>query len=255
MIKAFVSDLDGTLLNPDHVISKESAQAIRTVQRSGSRWIVATGRTWNTAHRLLKNADICCDFILLNGAEYRDAYGKLHIYNCLERDAVDMIIKILKQNQIDYEVNTNVGDFSTNLDVCNTARPMTQLTTMDAAGIEVRKIFAFSDDIMKVTRLKDKLQIQNRVTIVSSHETNIEFTAPEAQKGLMLEKVLALYDIKRTEVMIFGDGENDRSMFERFPHTRAMANACEQIKSKAEKVILSNAEDGVAKELALIGLL
>lgn len=55
--------------------------------------------------------------------------------------------------------------------------------------------------------------------------------------------------------MVFGDGENDETMFREFPHSCAVENAAPVIRSLAEKVIESNQNNGVAKEIyQIIGL-
>ena len=53
-IKLFASDLDGTLLNEQHKISQQSADAIRTAQQTGKVFLAVTGRAWGTASLLLK---------------------------------------------------------------------------------------------------------------------------------------------------------------------------------------------------------
>ncbi len=59
-IKLFASDLDGTLLNEQHKISQQSADAIRTAQQTGKVFLAVTGRAWGTASLLLKEAGISC---------------------------------------------------------------------------------------------------------------------------------------------------------------------------------------------------
>ncbi len=50
MIKLFASDMDGTLLNPNHVISDTTAQAIRDLQaQSDIEFLIATGRDYRSA--------------------------------------------------------------------------------------------------------------------------------------------------------------------------------------------------------------
>ena len=65
----------------------------------------------------------------------------------------------------------------------------------------------------------------------------------------MVERAAAYYGISKEQILIFGDGENDISMFERFPHTRAMGNALPKLKTLAEKEIGTNRTDCVAYEI------
>ena len=43
MIKVIASDMDGTLLNSEHTISKRTYDIIQKVQRAGIRFMIATG--------------------------------------------------------------------------------------------------------------------------------------------------------------------------------------------------------------------
>ena len=65
----------------------------------------------------------------------------------------------------------------------------------------------------------------------------------------MLKTAMEFYHVSNEEVLIFGDGENDATMFREFVHSRAMENAVPTIRRMAEKVIESNRKNGVAKEI------
>lgn len=49
-IKLLVSDLDGTLLGENSIITEETADAIKAAQNIGIRWLAATGRPWSGAY-------------------------------------------------------------------------------------------------------------------------------------------------------------------------------------------------------------
>lgn len=118
-IKLFASDLDGTLLNEQHKISQQSADAIRTAQQTGKVFLAVTGRAWGTASLLLKEAGISCGAVLLNGAEYRTGDGKIIFQEYIEEEAVCSILRMLLAYGIDFEINTSCGDFSTDTCVYN----------------------------------------------------------------------------------------------------------------------------------------
>ena len=49
MIRLIASDLDGTLLNEEGMLSEKTAECIRTAQQAGILWVAATGRSLKTA--------------------------------------------------------------------------------------------------------------------------------------------------------------------------------------------------------------
>ena len=67
-----------------------------------------------------------------------------------------------------------------------------------------------------------------------------------------MEAIADYYGLSKEEILVFGDGENDLSMFSRFPHSRAMGNAVKSLKEIAEKVIETNIENGVAQEVCRV---
>ena len=73
MIRCFVSDLDGTLLNDCDSLAFESAAVIQQLIQKGYEFIIASGRSRQSVEKLLKPYDIHCLRILCNGAVIVDA--------------------------------------------------------------------------------------------------------------------------------------------------------------------------------------
>lgn len=252
MVKAFVSDMDGTLLTPESTISPRTVEAIHMAQVRNIRIIAATGRAWNTVYPILQSAGLSCDCVLLNGAEWRTDSGKIMYCEPITGGAPkDILRELIKQN-IDFEINTDIGDFSTNTAICNTAANFPSLKEFWQQKPQIKKIFAFDFNTQKIKTTKEQLKNSYPLSVTSSAPWCIEITAYHAQKCIMLERMLSYFKIKKEEVIVFGDGENDETMFQMFPHSRAVANAVPTILKMAEKRIESNADDGVAREIERI---
>ena len=156
---------------------------------------------------------------------------------------------MLMEKKLDFEINTSSGDFSTDCEFCDTARSMPAVEKIFDAQIKTQKIFIFSEEQNKLKNIKEFLKKRQDITVTSSAPWNIEITDRQANKGAMLEQIAEYYGWSKEEVLVFGDGNNDISMFEKFPHSRAMGNAVESLKKNAEKVIESNRDDAVAQEV------
>ncbi len=156
---------------------------------------------------------------------------------------------MLMEKKLDFEINTSVGDFSTDCEFCDTARPMPAVEKIFDAQIKIQKIFIFPEEQNKLKNIKEFLKKRQDITVTSSATWNIEITDRQANKGAMLEQIAEYYGWSKEEVLVFGDGNNDISMFEKFPHSRAVKNAVESLKKNAEKVIESNRDDAVAQEV------
>ena len=85
--------------------------------------------------------------------------------------------------------------------------------------------------------------------MASTFPTNIEINSIDAQKGIILAKVIEKIGIKKDEVIVLGDSYNDYSMFTEFKNSFAMANAVDEIKEIATYITDTNYNDGVAKAI------
>ena len=97
------------------------------------------------------------------------------------------------------------------------------------------------------------IQYTSGLSVLSSFENNMEVTSQKAKKGIMLKQAMKHFGFLPEEVVVFGDGENDISMFQEFPCSYAMINGVDALKELAYRVTeYSNDEDGVAKTLEKI---
>ena len=77
----------------------------------------------------------------------------------------------------------------------------------------------------------------------------IEMVSRRASKGNALRALGEALGVPRERILAFGDGQNDISMLEYAGCGCAMANASAEVQARADRVIASNAEDGVAREI------
>lgn len=116
----------------------------------------------------------------------------------------------------------------------------------------VMKIFVFSKFTDRIEEAKGQLADNPQIRVTSSAVWNLEVNSPVVNKARMLKKLAMELDIAEDEIMVFGDGENDISLFQNFRHSRAVSNSVPQIRNLAESVIESCDHDGVAKEIMRI---
>jgi hypothetical protein len=78
----------------------------------------------------------------------------------------------------------------------------------------------------------------------------LEIMAPGVGKDHSLARLLAHLGLSREQLIAFGDGFNDLAMLRFAGMGVAMANAADEVKAVADRVTLSNDEDGVAHAVA-----
>lgn len=278
MIKLIASDMDGTLLNSKHEISKENLEAIRTAEAAGLTFVIATGRKYDDVEPIIKACDLKCQCILMNGAEYRDEEGNILEQINVDKSKAKQIIDMMQQAAVAVEIYTNKGSYTTEtkeralegityrimsfepgvsfIEAMGMAREypyfknLKYITNIDEflkSDIEIGKILAFHQDVDLVTKLRNNLKTIEGLAVASTFATNIEVNNVKAQKGIILSKVVEKMGIKKDEVIVFGDSFNDYSLFTEFPVSFAMGNAMPEIKEIAKYITETNDNAGVAK--------
>ncbi|QDP39868.1 Cof-type HAD-IIB family hydrolase [Radiobacillus deserti] len=276
-MKLIATDLDGTLLNGDHKISKENAEAIKKAQQQGVKLVVATGRSYNSARKPLADVGLVAPVICLNGAQIYTVEGKLVRSVSLEKNVVMNIVEACRSMGAYFELFTNHGGFSSSrddflnvmVDIMMSANPELQeedvkqhaqkrfqeeeITIIEdyeqlinRTDIEIFKLLAFSTTDETLQSIRDDLADEQGVAITSSGFDNLEFNHPDAQKGIALELFAKDIGISMKDVMAIGDNYNDVSMLRAAGIGVAMGNADEEIKQVSDFVTKSNLEHGVA---------
>ena len=99
-----------------------------------------------------------------------------------------------------------------------------------------------------VENLKNK-KINKKALLIVSKPTLVEITPFGINKGLSIDEISKITNIDTKNMMAFGDAENDIEMIKKVKYGYAMGNSNDELKKIAYKVIQSNNEEGVAKEL------
>lgn len=270
-----MSDLDGTLLNRQRAISERTARVLRTAEARGIRVVLATGRFFRDVVPVAETAGIRPSFILMNGAEIRDADGNLQAAINLAAADYRETMRMFREDGFTPEIYTSAGEFlcadeATSLremhlrmrimhsgqafsDTMLRALPrfrarhyITDVEDLPRADVTVRKVICFCEDTVRIAKWKRQLTAMPQVIGLSSSIYNLEVTDRTAQKGIILSDYIRREGIAPEEVIVFGDGENDLSLFERFPLSAAPENALPLIRERARFHIGHHDRDGVA---------
>ncbi|EPI01065.1 Cof-like hydrolase [Enterococcus faecalis 13-SD-W-01] len=281
MIKLIASDMDGTLLDAHMGISEENAEAIRFAMSRGVEFMVATGRNYQEARSALDEAEIDCAMITLNGAQVYDKKGNSLFTVAIPSQQAEMILDILDEHQIYYEVATNKGLYSESQSkriesfASMVASHLPHLTykmaiAMASANlellhinyvesirdliyeepIEVLKIICFHTEGPKILGPVGKqIDELGDLAVTSSGQNNIEINHRNAQKGIAVAHVANDRGITLDEVMTIGDNFNDVSMLQLAGVSFAMGNAEIDVKEYAKYITDTNLESGVGKAI------
>lgn len=278
MIKCIATDMDGTLLGNDKLISEENLKAIEIAKSKGVDVIIATGRSLNGAKYPLEKAGIKLPMIVMNGAQLYDEKGVLHFSINIPNEKVEQILGILKSHGLYFEFYSSLGQITLGLEKAlqnykdylekhgmiekldEVAEKLKhrfdtlQIRTLENfeevfkdGKTEVYKFIIFSKDKNELVKVKEELSVIPELVISSSEHTNIEVNHQDAQKGNALEQYVKLKGYSLEETMAIGDSYNDLSMLKKAGFSVAMANADDAIKNEVDFVTDSNDKHGFAK--------
>ncbi|OXA93379.1 Cof-type HAD-IIB family hydrolase [Flavobacterium hercynium] len=259
-IKVVVSDLDGTLLNPQHRISDYTKSIFQELHQQGFLIVVATGRHHLDAMAIIETLEIPVYLVSSNGARVHSPdHKELFSFN-LESDIVKAALNV----DIDPEVTVVL--FRENIYLTNRIseklkeyqadlRYLPELvdykTLEDFGAI---KIFFSCDDHEKLVAVKDAILANSSDTLhhAFSLPTCLEFMDKSIDKAVSIERVLEKEGFTLEQAISFGDGFNDVQMLAASGKGLIMGNAPVLLKKTLPEleVIKTNAEDGVARYIA-----
>ena len=275
MIKLFVSDLDGTLLNVDHHVSKETYDAVHKLRKAGVSFMPASGRDYDALMLVMKELDIKPKCICLNGAQSYDNDGTLQKYFTIDKDVCRYVANLVDTYKLDVDFYTsngryNYGDIEYFPELLKARfqclfhddnREHIQQFIKESKTIENTKVTADFESILEYDVLKIEMYFSNSVqrnmvfkmirklkgiSACGSHDLNLEITSSEATKGNMVKTVMESRGFNEDEVVVIGDGFNDSSMFQLFTNSFCMGQASDELKKLATYDVPSNKENGVA---------
>lgn len=269
LMKLFVSDLDGTLLNSNAEISEESIEIINDLIDKGLNFTIATARSLNSVEKIILPLKLTLPIILNNGVFIYDALLQKNILsNLLDKITVIEIIDILKAYNINpfiYKATNKNENKIYYKGIFNDGEEFHIKNRSNKGDKRFILIDEFSSEMFEdvitiiaigsaeyLTKVHEFLVQRQDISIhyykdVYFETYYLEIANSGATKSAALE-YLKEY-LKVDELTCFGDNLNDCSMFKLADYKYAVGNANETLKKMATEVIGSNDEDGVAKFL------
>lgn len=246
MIKAIFFDIDGTLLSHTTGRVPESTEfAIHQLRKKGIRLFVATGRHKLEIEELPVNKLSFEGYITLNGQIYLNAYGKLtHSVPIKAADTLKMI-SIFERKEIPVllvERNRMYINF-VNESVCYAQEAIS--TPVPEVGIyrgdQIYQCIVFDDGSRVNTLIKEL----STCKMSRWNPYGVDIISKEGGKVAGIRCCLQHFHLASSEIMAFGDGENDRDMLHYAGVGIAMGNADDIVKGSADYVTESVDRDGI----------
>ncbi|CAH0539728.1 Cof-type HAD-IIB family hydrolase [Vibrio marisflavi] len=260
MYKLVALDMDGTLLNSSKEITPRTKQAIVKAREKGVKIVLASGRPLEGMDSFLNELGIGGDneyVAYFNGSMVNELGSNSNIYQqTLDGKSAKAIHSLAKQ------LSLHCHAFSTLHGVITPkANPYTQLeATVNDISVTEFNFDTLTDGhpVIKAMVVEEEAKLSKAIPLVPEHlkeQFNVvrssphflEFLNPKSSKGHALEAISQHSGIKLSEMIAIGDAENDNHMIELAGLGVAMGNAMESTKAVADKITLSNEQEGVAE--------
>jgi Cof subfamily protein (haloacid dehalogenase superfamily) len=254
---AVISDVDGTLVTDDKVLTARAQAAVAKLHEAGILFSIISSRPPRGLRVLLEPLAITTPVGGFNGGVIatRDLSAITeHLLSAqIARHAVDMLNARGAQVWIfsgeDWLVRNRDGPYVP-LEQRTVGFPPTIVGDFGALDT-VAKIVGVSKNFDLLAQCEGDLRgaLAENASVARSQRYYLDITHPLANKGIAFSEIAKLLNVPLAEIVAIGDGANDVAMFERSGLSIAMGNANPQVRQAADCVTASNSEDGFAKAI------
>ena len=279
--KLIIMDMDGTLLTSQGEISKRTYDALIKAQEKGIKVILASGRSWKTLKAFgeqLRMPEFDGYFIGVNGAaitetktmtntvisqlqvdEIREIFEcakeyEVEIMGVLDSTIYDYIPDSLRELKRQYRIENNIADdvpwtggtFKLIVDQRKGYSEIYDIKSSNEINCPVNKMtLCHTSEVIEKAYNGLVEKFSEKYNFTKTSPTWVEIAPKSVSKGNAIRLLQEKFNIKTEETYIFGDGENDLSMFD-CGIAVAMGNAMDTVKAQANEVTLDNNSDGIA---------
>jgi Cof subfamily protein (haloacid dehalogenase superfamily) len=254
-LRMLLSDVDGTLVTPQKVLTPRAILAAGALRRAGLAFAVTSSRPPAGLAAVARALDLTTPVAGFNGGMVVDRDGTILSKLTLAPEAAAAAIGLLEAWGIDVWVFQGNDWLVTRPDgayVEHEARTIGYgpVVIDGFAGYEdgVTKIVGSSTDAPRLEAAGEAVRaaLGGSVSASLSQSYYLDVTHPEAHKGTALLQMSRILGIPPSEIAAIGDMDNDVRMFEVAGFSVAMGNASPAVQARASAVTARNTEDGFA---------
>ena len=251
-----IFDVDGTLKPYFHKIPNSTFKAIDSLKKAGHSIAIATGRSFSETKRIAELFNI--NYLICNGGSEVIVDGEWIYQDYLDNKYIQEISLSLKKQKVPYIIYNENNSYSTYFPkvikfiivflslLSFYLLKLSTLKTYVKMIKNVKVVNKHGDELVLIKKvffltynkplLSEKYEIRKKWFI-----NTIEFECKEVGIICLMDKIL------EKKVIVFGDGNNDLSMFKLADESIAMGNAKEKLKNKASYITTKTHKDGIYK--------
>ncbi len=272
MPRLLVLDIDGTLLNSEDIVTPVVSDAIRRAREHGVAVALATGRRVGSTRQVVEEVGIGLPIVTFNGALVWDTEREEAIHElafsapviqrvielCREYDAAPVLLQgpaygerifvptgnWLRPEYLEWFLDPRRSYVD--------EVPADEM--LNLPGILTIDVFGPEATLQKLSMAFAELEAQVYDVGEVSSQTDppnwaLNVHMPGASKAAGVQVLAQKLGCTLADVVAIGDGFNDLPLLEAAGVGVAMGNASEEVKARADVVVNSHDEDGVAEAI------
>ncbi len=276
-IKAVFFDIDGTLLTDHRVVHQTTIEAINQLKKQGILVGLATGRDPRFVLKYM--ASLGLDFVVAYNGQYIFSRDGIIFTKELQVSDMEAVIDYAQRHKQDIAfgtatgfvgssiMNMGMGDLSyritrfvpswltstINLILNRWVRKLSPQKSADLRALLQQPIYQM---VVLATEFETKKMQQQfpQLEFTRSSKYAADVISKYSSKLAGIARVGDLYGFHLSEVMAFGDANNDIEMLQGVGFSVAMGNASRKVKLAATYVTDSNNRNGIFQALEAAGL-
>ncbi|WP_010238773.1 Cof-type HAD-IIB family hydrolase [Clostridium arbusti] len=259
-IKMICLDIDGTLLNSKHEISERTKEVIKIVSNERQiPVILVSARMPKGILFLQEELEIKQPIICYSGALIMDRNNNVLSKDIISAHNLEKLWEIACNEKVHMSLYKDDEWYVEDLDYwAKQESDITNITPIITDFNELIKLW--KDEITgpnkilcmsepdAINSLKEKIKDYD-LNIYPSKPTYLEIMPMKASKTSAIDVLRRRFNIEQNEILAMGDNYNDMDMIEYAGVGIAMGNAPDRVKKCANKIALTNDEDGVAEAI------
>ena len=260
-IALVVSDVDGTLLTKDKVLTDGAKAAVQKLHEAGIGFTIVSSRPTIGMGFLIEPLSITLPIGAFNGSSIVDSKLGPIEQHLIPPAVAQRSLDVLNAFGVDIWLFTNDRWYARNRDgeyvphekLAIKADP-TIVTDFTPHLTKACKIVGASSDFARLQRCEAAMKeaVGREATAVRSQNYYLDVTPPGHDKGTFVAAMSKRLGISTDAIATIGDMENDLPMFAKSGISFAMGNAADNIKQHATHVTDSNERDGFARAIETV---
>ncbi|NUO54703.1 MAG: HAD family phosphatase [Polyangiaceae bacterium] len=261
VISAVLTDVDGTLVTKDKVLTESALAAVKKLRDSGVVFAITSGRPPFGMRMLVKPLGITTPMAAFNGGVIVLPDLSVVDERLLPDSVLPALVEMIQAHGLDVwlfrTTDWCVRDIEAprvSRETSNIQRKPNVVSSFDGVLTGVAKVVGVSNDHPRVAECEQAVQkaFGSQVSAARSQPHYLDVTHPGANKGVVIERLSQYMKIPLDQIATLGDQPNDVLMFEKSGLSIAMGNASDEVKSRANFTTASFADEGFAKAVEQI---